>query len=279
MSTRPAKRARSSTSTAAIDSPRISTPSIDLAPLIASFPTATLQGILLEAAKSNPSVAALVKTKYDHLAAAQRAKVVDFDYLSKDAWETLNVKYRSLSGSKQYDMSFDASESVVECIQEIAKECPKEASLGTKKNALETLRKIGKSICLSNDTLGHEVRKSFQYDTCLEDAMYRILETLSYGERDRHLMSAPRGEKPWYEKMCELVGLGAGHCIFAEMDNVVGLMELGKGSTDEDDEDEHGNDGEDEQSEEDEHGSDAGEDEESEDVSDVLVRGKRESLR
>ena len=65
--------------------------------------------------------------------------------------------------------------------------------------------------------------------------------------------------------MCELVGLGAGHCIFEEMDNVVGLMELGKGSTDEDDEGDHGSDvGEEEESEEDDHGSDRGEDEESE---------------
>ena len=172
--------------------------------------------------------------------------MIDFDYLSKDAWKTLNVTYRKLSGSNQYDASFDAAASVVDCIKKIKKECPKEASLGTKKSALETLRKIGKSVCLGGDTLGREVRKSFQYESCLEDAMFEILKTLRGEERVEYLMRAVEGEKSWEEKVCELQGLGRGFCIFDGLDKVVALLEegVGRGSGEGDDGDEDDGDGE-----------------------------------
>ena len=163
------------------------------------------------------------------------------------------MTYSRLSGSKQYDASFDASASVVGCINQIVKRSPKEASLGTKKSALETLRKIGKSICLSGtSTLGHEVRKTFQYDTCLTDAMYNILKTMSVEEREKELMHAPEGEKNWYEKVCELVKLAKGYCVFEGLADVVEIVEEKVGSKSVEDENEYGNEEEEEEREEEE---------------------------
>ena len=54
-----------------------------------------------------------------------------------------------MSGSHAYDMSGDAEEEICGYISSIRKECLASSSFETKKNALEALRKIGKSLCLS----------------------------------------------------------------------------------------------------------------------------------
>ena len=58
-------------------------------------------------------------------------------------------------------MSGHAANDIEDCIKRIRKSCPKTASLKTKENALETLRKIRNSICLSIGVVGREIRKSY----------------------------------------------------------------------------------------------------------------------
>lgn len=86
MSSRPAKRNRSEIDTDAVDPSK-------LPALIDSMDPRTIANLLITAAKAYPDIASLVQQEVDRIAAAERAKVLDFDYLSKSAWKTLNVTY------------------------------------------------------------------------------------------------------------------------------------------------------------------------------------------
>ena len=132
-------------------------------------------------------------SRLNRIAEVERKKVVNFDYLSKDAWKTLNVTYDRLSGSAQYDMAGEAESSVRDCIRTTKKGCPPYANLKTLESGLETLRKIGKSIILSSNTFSHEVRIGFQHDRILEDTMVGIVNAMTDPERDTLVSQGPDG--------------------------------------------------------------------------------------
>ena len=146
-------------------------------------------------------------------------KVIDFDHYSKTAWRAINTQYKSMKGSHQYRASFGVQEDVVGCITNIRRKCPAEASYGTKKSALETLRKIGKTVCMSGgDVIGLEVQKGFQIDTTLEDTMYGIVQKMTQGERDM-IMKGDFGVK-----LEELAELSKNYCVFEKLDEVLALL-------------------------------------------------------
>lgn len=72
---------------------------------------------------------------------------------------------------------------MVDCIKAIGQQVKAVSSFETKVNALETLRKIAKTILLSNDILGHEVGKQFQSESVLVETSEAILEMMSPGDR------------------------------------------------------------------------------------------------
>ena len=85
-----------------------------------------------------------------------------------------------------------------------------------KEDALETLRKIGKSICCSNGFVGREIRKGYQYDEALESTMLEIGESLTYEESERL--------RPWRDdKLVELQRNADGCCIFEGLGKVIQL--------------------------------------------------------
>jgi hypothetical protein len=121
--------------------------------------------------------------------------VANFDHLSKSAWNTLNTSwYTKLSSRKQYEASWDAQAAVEKCIQAIADRAYATSSYGTKLSALETLRKIAKTVLLTKDTLGYEVRKQFQYETILADTMLAIAESMTEDEQLRAGENNPDGK-------------------------------------------------------------------------------------
>ncbi|MCJ1391275.1 hypothetical protein MMC18_004138 [Xylographa bjoerkii] len=200
---------------------------------ILSLPDATIAGLLLHAAGQHPDVAANIAAAVERVTAqndahAESARVIDFDHYSKTAWRAINLQYKSMKGSYQYNASCGVQDDVVGCIEDIRKQCPAGVSYGTKKSALETLRKIGKTVCLSGgDVIGHEVQKGFHMETCLEDTMGTL------GGR-----------------MEELVELSKGHCVFETLDEVVALLEGTKGeprTSEDSDDDEEGSENESEE--------------------------------
>ncbi|KAM0797912.1 hypothetical protein BDR22DRAFT_823726 [Usnea florida] len=211
MSSRPAKRARSHTNTgaAAVDPSKIPE-------LVDSIDSKAVAKLLITAAKTYPEIASLIQREVDRIAKAERAKVLDFDYLSRSAWKTLNVTYDRLSGSQAFEFSGEAAREVEECFETIRRRCPKTANFKTKESALETLRKIGKSICLSNGVVGREIRKNYQHGGELVPLMLDIAQSLTDQERERL--------EPWCnEKLVKLQEEADGLCIFEDLGEVIDL--------------------------------------------------------
>ena len=129
-----------------------------------------------------------------------------------------------MSGSRQYDMAGEVQAQVQDCIQTIRKGCSGYASFGTKKNGLETLRKIGKTICLSGgDVMGHEVQKDFQGESVLEEAMLEIVEGMVPVEVDELVLGGePAGE--WFGKVVELERLAEGYGLFEGLGDLIRLL-------------------------------------------------------
>jgi hypothetical protein len=194
-----------------------------LDPVINALPAELVREMLSTAALMHEDIAELIVSQHNKIVVAARAKVIDFDHYSKSTWKAINITYSRLSGSKQYEFSGEAASSVSNCIKAIGKEAKDHASFGTKKSALETLRKIGKSIALGDDTIGHEIKKQFQWENCLEETMLRIAKGMTAEER------AKMFTKEFKEKLEELEDLAEDHCIFEKLKDVR-LVLSGKGA-------------------------------------------------
>ncbi|KAJ5565398.1 hypothetical protein N7513_001640 [Penicillium frequentans] len=215
-----------------------------------------LAELLHKAAKAHPDVNTMVTAAINSMMEERKKRIVDFDQYSKSIWSAINVRHSSKKGSKQYDLSFDVASEVSSTISHIANQCAEFSNPRTRLNGLETLRKIGKTICLSsNDTLGHEVQKQFQSDPSLENAMHDIVSEMSPAEREVVMNG------PLWQKLDELEQLANDYCVFEGLHAVMDLIQ-GEGGNDageeeesEDDEDEDEEDyDEDEYDEEDEYG-------------------------
>ena len=169
---------------------------------------------------------------------SERAKVKDFDRYSKTVWRELNITYRDASGPAQYDSSSDAVAYIEKCVEEISQSVVEYSSYGTKRSAIETLRKIGKSICLSGDELGRQVKKQFQWNFCLQDAMNHVVQSMTADEKAE--MKMLNGGQ-FLDKLEELIDLSEDLCIFEGLEDV--RCELLSSSGDE-----LGDDGDDDQS-------------------------------
>ena len=237
MTTRPAKRARSSTTNvetqpAAVDSSKIPD-------LVSSLSPSIVANLLKVAAETHPDVATTLKSEADRVARANKAKIVNFDHLSKSAWKTLNVTYERMSGSHAYELSGEASSSIEKCFKTIQKQCPATASFRTKENALETLRKIGKSICLSTGVIPREIRKDYGCVGSLTATMVMIARSLEDGEKDKL--------QPWCDdKLVELQDIAEGYGIFEDLGEVIDIFS-GEDEIEDDDQNSGDQEGEDEE--------------------------------
>jgi hypothetical protein len=205
----------------------------------------TIKSLLVHAAKKDSSTALLVRKLYNDHIQRERVKVIDFDGYSKSVWRAINTRYTRYRDSEQYDLAYEVLAEATETITKIGdKASAQHTSFGTKRSALETLRKIGKTICLSGDVIGYEVRKQFQHESALEDAMSAIVAEMSVDEC-QEMCAIHDGRSSFLIKMEELLQLSGGYCLFARLEDV--LVSLA-GEVDEDG-DEDG-DGEDEDHEE-----------------------------
>ncbi|KAB8277086.1 hypothetical protein BDV30DRAFT_245463 [Aspergillus minisclerotigenes] len=160
----------------------------------------------------------------DEMREKERNRVINFDSLSKSVWYSINVAHRKLKGSRQYDVAGDVWYEVLDTIKSIAQQCGPLTSLQTRLNGLSVLRKIGKTICLSdNDVVGHEVQKQFQSDHSLEEAMIEILSTMSEGER-RAIREEESSEEDLWPEMLELDDFAYNSCLSERLNEVMDLI-------------------------------------------------------
>ncbi|KAI3319257.1 hypothetical protein HD806DRAFT_509476 [Xylariaceae sp. AK1471] len=154
--------------------------------MLSQLDNTTVRLILTSLATVSPSTQAAITSAYEQQMRMIQARVINFDHYSKDAWHVLNTsEYCDLRGSKQFEAAYEAFTEVESCINAIGEETHPESPYGTKLSALETLRKIAKTVILADDTLGHEVRNEFQHNDCLAVAMLRIVRSMTVEEQRR----------------------------------------------------------------------------------------------
>ncbi|KAI4257354.1 MAG: hypothetical protein L6R42_005729 [Xanthoria sp. 1 TBL-2021] len=203
--------------------PLPTTPNTDYKSLISTFDPPTTQTLLLEAAQTHPAVAQSILTKHAQVLAAERSRVLNFDHYSKSIWRALRDADR-MSGSRAWEASFDVTSSIESAVEKMVKNSPAHASLGTKKSALSTLRKICKTVALGrNDTCGSEVCKTLVGEETLENAMLDVMRGMSEEEKE-----VLRSDGEWVGKMEELLEMGD----FGGIGEV--LVEMGIGGSDDD---------------------------------------------
>ncbi len=220
MSRQPAKRQRANTNG---DLTATSTPTNakldDYKSIIDTFDEQTLRAVLLAAAQDIPDAAALMINRRDDILREESAKVIDFDLQSKVAWHALNNPRDSRNGSRGYDAGMDAGVCISQTIAKIREQTPAHASFGTKKSALVTLRKIGKSVALDGryDEFSSQVIKWLNNEgDPLEKAMIDIVDAMKEEEKAKM-----RDNKEWIEKVKELMELGKDVDMFETLERMM----------------------------------------------------------
>ncbi|OJJ32684.1 hypothetical protein ASPWEDRAFT_42695 [Aspergillus wentii DTO 134E9] len=208
-----------------------------------------LASIVHQATQAHPDVALMVTAAIREIREKERRRIINFDFYSKAIWRKINIKYSSMTGSKQYDIAGEVVGEIASAIDTIVASCGSNANSQTRYNGLSVLRKIGKTIALSaTDTLGHEVQQEFQGESCLEDGMWEIVSAMTIQERD-DIVNDNQDEEALWPKLEELLGLANDYCIFERLGDVLDLLS-GEGDYDEEKEENEG-DGENEEQYED----------------------------
>ena len=97
------------------------------------------------------------------------------------------------------------------------------SSLGTKRSALETLRKMAKTLLMGGpDVISHELMKDFQEDPAFEDSMCHVIQAMNVEERAQ-MCRVNDGEI--LDKLDELVRLSRDHCVLEGLPKVKALIQ------------------------------------------------------
>ena len=194
--------------------------------MINNFDEKTVRKLLLRAAMCSKPVATELVAQRDAILEAESTQVIDFDRYSEEVWHQLQ-RGKGQRSSRQFELGLEASVTVVDIIKTIRQQTPAHSSFGTKKSALETLRKIGKSLVLQEYTsFRREVMKAMQEGDPLGTAMLGIVDEMSEEEADEMC-----GEEEWIDKVKELIELADGYCLYERLNDVLGslgLVERGK---------------------------------------------------
>ncbi|KAJ5534663.1 hypothetical protein N7527_000917 [Penicillium freii] len=233
-----AKRARSNT----IGDAHLNTsapPAEEISHQIQHLNRQTVTDILTQAAQIHPDVMSMVEDAIRIIREKERNRVINFDHYSSSVWKSINITYRSMRGGAQYDVSFEVAQDVVDTIKSIAKQCGPFTNPQTRFNGLSVLRKIGKTIALSsNDTVGHEVQKRFQWDASLVEGMLEILDSMTADEILEIREDEASPDSLW-PKLQELEELANDYCIHPGLEAVLGRLDPDHRDEEEWDEEEH----------------------------------------
>ena len=181
--------------------------------LVHCFDDKTVRELLVSAALVHPTLIGKLRSKQREIIQVQSAKAINFNHYSQEVLEELTSGY-GLKRSRQYEISGKVYRAITQAVGEIRVKCPPYSSFETKESALETLRHIGENICYDdNGTLGSEVIKSFQYDSCLDDTMLEIVNGMTEEERQKMRTSSER----FVEKTDELIRDARSHGVFEKL--------------------------------------------------------------
>ncbi|KAL1387635.1 hypothetical protein HDK64DRAFT_118160 [Phyllosticta capitalensis] len=149
-----------------------------------ALPPDTRRDILVYFAEQFPPLRNFICQKYNEEMRRKRTAVKDFDWQSKAVWRELYVNHKGLSGSREYDAAGGVATYIQDTVRNIAKEAQQPSSFETRANAISTLRKIGKSVALNGDQIGHEVKQSL-LPIYFDDAFLELVNSFSTEEKRR----------------------------------------------------------------------------------------------
>ncbi|KAG4430041.1 hypothetical protein IFR05_014480 [Cadophora sp. M221] len=167
---------------------------------ILSLPHTTAQSLLYQICSANPSLSSFVTSAHDARVAAEAARPpVNFDHYSRDCWYTMNKKYKRLSCGAQFEMMGDICQVLDESRDAIVEAAGAGVRWETRRNALEVLRKICKSIMLCDEPqIRHELMKDGYMLGQFADSMQELARGMTKEERGRYK------QEGLYEKLLEL---------------------------------------------------------------------------
>jgi hypothetical protein len=181
-----------------MDSPMLD--KVSLWNMVAALPIEATRTILFQICHDNPSLSSHVQLAHNQRLATERAKpAINFDALSRQCWYTLNRKHKRLSSSKQFDAIDEICEELESARTYIVEQAHADTKWETRRNALEVLRKISKSIMLCDErVIRHELMKDGMELGYFADAMTGLARGMTEEERNRYK------EESLYEKLVEL---------------------------------------------------------------------------
>ncbi|KAK8209266.1 hypothetical protein IWZ01DRAFT_542094 [Phyllosticta capitalensis] len=182
------------------------------------------EGILRQFAPQFPALRDCILRKYADEQDIIEGRVQEFDWQSKEVWSQLNKTHKKKSSSRQFDLADDVDESIDNIICSISKKASKYPSYGTRKNAIMTLRKIGKSIALSVGVIPREVRKS--YDSSpnnFDDAFLYLAKSFKSWER-ASILKEEENIGSFEDKLVELIEDSRGYCIFPGLERSLRVL-------------------------------------------------------
>ncbi|KAK7529622.1 uncharacterized protein J3D65DRAFT_672557 [Phyllosticta citribraziliensis] len=207
-----------------------------------------------------------ILTEYQDELESMNDRIVDFDWQSKRVWRELNVTHDRKSGSAQFYAAGGASWTIERTIKSITDNAHSDTSFRARRNALIALRKIGKSITLSEGVIPHEVRKDYTSDqNGFTDAFLEIAKSFTCAEKAKVLHTDQDGST-FEQKLVELVDLARGYCIFPKLSKSLSVLQKQESEDEDEEGDSEGEDNDDWP--EDEDGEEESEVEDEEDESD-----------
>lgn len=147
--------------------------------MVAELDQETVRRILIRLATVSPSAQSAIKTAYESEQLGGEGDI-DFDKYSKRVWHILNTSdYTKKSSERDVSARAGAWGDIFIHITRIDKDTRPGSSFGTKQSALETLRKIMKSLLLSKGSLSQGVRAWLKFDDTIPKIMLRILHSMT----------------------------------------------------------------------------------------------------
>lgn len=178
--------------------------------------------------------------KQPELPMTYESEIFEFDANAAQVDYIINEKWARLSGTKQYNKSWDAADLVNKEIAKIAQSVTKKSHHHTKINAILGLCDIGSIVAVGGDCIGAEVRKQVGYDDTLVNAMKNIVKLMTIDEKrafcqeDMDVLEAFDKERK-------------GYCVFDEFPMVLDTFKQARAvpqsathSLDDDDDDDYG---------------------------------------
>ncbi|KEQ63446.1 uncharacterized protein M437DRAFT_46444 [Aureobasidium melanogenum CBS 110374] len=186
-----------------------------------SFSATELRQILRIAVQRHPSLASDITSEYAQRVSLGASKTVNFVHYSNSVWHTLNSKHY-LDPAKGRQYADKAVQRIANDISSVATQVQRESSLVTKKNALETLRKIGRSVCLATGGVGERVKNVLGSDKMFVDAMIKVAD--SFTEDDRRTLWAGGSGTEIVKRLEQLDELRRCYRVFDRLDVVLKLL-------------------------------------------------------